>query len=82
MISLTDKYITLNKNLKQLHNIIQLTLKILTNIYFEKVSSPGNLLLLNINAFKGSDCVVSSNKFELIEMSDSEILSKIKSSDF
>lgn len=48
----------------------------------EKVSSPGNLFLFNIDAFKGSDCVVSSNKFELIEMSDSEILSKIKSSDF
>lgn len=50
--------------------------------YLEKVSSPGNLFLLNIDAFRGSDCVVSSNKFELIEISDSEILSNIKSSDF
>lgn len=59
-------------------NIYLLTSK----FYLEKVSSPGNLFLLNIDAFKGSDCVVSSNKFELIEMSDSEILSRIKSSDF
>lgn len=50
--------------------------------YLEKVSSPGHLFLFSIEAFKGSDWVVSSNKFELIEISDSEILSKIKSSDF
>lgn len=50
--------------------------------YLEKVSSPGNLFLFNIEAFKGSDWVVSSNKLELIDMSDSEILSKIKSSEF
>lgn len=55
---------------------------LISKFYLEKVSSPGNLFLLNIDAFKGSDCVVSSNKFELIEMSDSEILSRIKSSDF
>lgn len=55
---------------------------ILSLFYFEKVSSPGNLFLFNMDAFNGSDCVVSSNKFELIKISDSEILSKIKSSDF
>lgn len=56
--------------------------KIWILFYFEKVSSPGNLFLFNIEAFNGSDCVESSNKFELIKISDSEILSKINSSDF